>query len=94
MLIDFYAKQITQFLHVAERLINTQDLALDSVADFYAVPWLLDFPHGSTWHVTGLDDGAEQFYAVVEFRGYRLLFTVAETVRLELQLPPPPSSSV
>ncbi|WP_353653405.1 hypothetical protein [Acinetobacter sp. B51(2017)] len=68
-------------------LINTKDLTLDCVADFYAATWLNDFPQGTTWHASGLDDGAEQFYAVIEFRGYRLSFDVAETTVLQLQPP-------
>lgn len=88
MRIDFYQKRIAQFLQVAERLIHTPNLELNSVADFYAASWLEEFPQGTTWHASGLDDGAEQFYAVIEFRGYRLVFAVDDTIQLQLQKPP------
>jgi hypothetical protein len=65
-----------------------QDLDLNSVADFYAAPWLHDFPQGTTWYASGLDDGAEQFYAVIEFRGYRLSFDVGTITTLRLIVPP------
>lgn len=94
MLLDFYQKPIAQFLKVSEQLMAREDLALSSVADFYAATWLHDFPQGTTWHASGLDDGAEQFYAVIEFRGYRLSFAVAETTTLQLQLPQQISQSV
>lgn len=93
MLIDFYQKPIAQFLRVCERLMAREDLGLSCVADFYAATWLDDFPQGTTWHASGLDDGAEQFYAVIEFRGYRLIFDVDETTTLQLQLPPQISQS-
>ena len=89
MLIDFYEKPTQQFLQVCERLLGMPDLGLDSVADFYAATWLADFPQGTTWHATGLDDGAEEFYAVIEYRAYRLVFNVATTTQLELILPKP-----
>lgn len=87
MLIDFHHKHIQQFLQVCHKLMEMPDLALASVADFYAAPWLHDFPPGTTWHVSGLDDGAEQFYAVVEFRHYRLNFKVGDHTQLTLSEP-------
>ena len=29
--------------------------------------WLDEFPQGTTWSATGLDDGAEHFYAIIEY---------------------------
>ncbi len=83
----FIKNRLHTFYKWLSVLINTKDLTLDCVADFYAATWLNDFPQGTTWHASGLDDGAEQFYAVIEFRGYRLSFDVAETTVLQLQPP-------
>lgn len=87
MLIDFYQEKIQQFLSCCTQLMQCDDLELYSVADFYAAPWLNDFPQGTTWHASGLDDGAEAFYAVIEFRGYRLSLDVGQTTSLTLLTP-------
>ncbi|WP_298147623.1 hypothetical protein [uncultured Acinetobacter sp.] len=87
MLIDFYQDKIQQFLACCEQLMQCEDLKLYSVADFYAASWLNDFPQGTTWRTSGLDDGAEEFYAVIEFRGYRLTLDVGQTTQLKLLYP-------
>ena len=84
MLIDFYQDKIRQFLTCCERLMQCEDLQLYSVADFYAASWLKDFPQGTIWRTSGLDDGAEEFYAVIEFRGYRLTLDVGQTTHCTL----------
>ncbi|RDF39413.1 hypothetical protein DWA23_05805, partial [Acinetobacter baumannii] len=40
--------------------------------------WLKDFPQGTQASATGLDDGAEEFYAVVQFKQQYLKFDIKE----------------
>lgn len=72
MLIDFIQYQQQQFDEVASRIMTDpeQYIDFDSVSDFYKAKWLDDFPKGTTWSATGLDDGAEEFDAVIEYRDY------------------------
>nr|WP_312821507.1 hypothetical protein [Acinetobacter oleivorans] len=49
-----------------------------SVSDFYNASWLKDFPQGTQVSATGLDDGAEEFYAVVQFKQQYLKFDIKE----------------
>lgn len=58
-------------------------LQFDSIADFYQAQWLDDFPKGTTWCATGLDDGAEHFYAKIEFCGHYLIIYSHETYAAE-----------
>ncbi|MCU4708357.1 hypothetical protein [Acinetobacter pittii] len=50
----------------------------NSVSDFYNAAWLKDFPRGSQISATGLDDGAEEFYAVIQFKRQYLKFDIKE----------------
>lgn len=50
----------------------------NSVSDFYNAAWLKDFPQGTQVSATGLDDGAEEFYAVVQFKQQYLKFDIKE----------------
>lgn len=72
MLIDFIQYQQQQFDEVASRIMADpeQYIDFDSVSDFYKAKWLDDFPKGTTWSAKGLDDGAEEFDAVIEYRDY------------------------
>ncbi|EIB7122223.1 hypothetical protein AW812_RS13350 [Acinetobacter baumannii] len=53
-------------------------LDFNSVSDFYNAAWLKDFPQGTQVSATGLDDGAEEFYAVVQFKQQYLKFDIKE----------------
>lgn len=51
-------------------------LNFDSVSDFYKAPWLAEFPQGTTWLATGLDNGADEFYAKIGYQHYSLMVHV------------------
>ena len=74
MLIDFNQAKLKQFDDLALMIITApQDyLQFDSVADFYQATWLQDFPKGTTWSATGLDDGALEFYALIQYQQHYL----------------------
>lgn len=50
----------------------------NSVSDFYNAAWLKKFPQGSQISATGLDDGAEEFYAIIQFKEQYLKFDIKE----------------
>lgn len=66
MLLNLEAFKQQKFDQVAAKIMADPDqyLGFDSVSDFYKAEWLDEFPQGTTWSATGLDDGAEQFYAI------------------------------
>ena len=74
MIIDFVAMQIEKFQRLAEEIQSEPEcyLDFDSVSDFYKAKWLQDFPQGTTWAVTGLDNGADEFNILIEYRHYFL----------------------
>nr|WP_174506548.1 hypothetical protein [Acinetobacter sp. Marseille-Q1620] len=69
MLLDFNQYQLERFDDVASKIAAAPELYadFDSVSDFYKADWLYEFPHGTTWAASGLDDGAEEFYAIIRF---------------------------
>ena len=75
-----------EFDQMAAKIMDDPDsyLAFDSVSDFYKARWLDEFPQGTTWSATGLDDGAERFYAIIEYGNHYLYIsrTEQETVKL------------
>lgn len=87
MLIDFDQAKQQQFIQVAHKIMAKPEVYVqfDSVADFYAAPWLTEFPVGTMWQATGLDDGAEQFYAQIYYRHLRLNIDVSTQLKIELQ---------
>ncbi|WP_313033269.1 hypothetical protein [Acinetobacter sp.] len=80
MLIDFAQAQLHRFDELACRIQAEPEkyINFDSVSDFYKAAWLQDFPQGTIWTATGLDDGAEQFDAVIEYRGHFLRISCGE----------------
>ena len=80
MLIDFKQAKLQQFDALARKIAHSpQDyLQFDSVADFYQAEWLLQFPPGTTWTATGLDDGATEFYALIEYQHHYLKISCLE----------------
>ena len=74
VIIDFHHAQIQKFLNLAQAIVQApeQYIQFDHVSDFYKAAWLQDFPHTTTWYVTGLDDGAEDFYISIQFENYHL----------------------
>lgn len=84
MLINFMQHQLTQFDELVSRIQAAPDnyINFDSVSDFYKAEWLNDFPKGSTWAATGLDDGAEQFYAIIEYGNHFLSISCSEQIEI------------
>lgn len=75
MLIDLIVTQTKKFQQLAEKIKVHPEyyLRFDSVSDFYKATWLDDFPKGTTWTVTGLDDGADEFDICIEYRDCYLI---------------------
>lgn len=73
-IIDFKAMQKHNFKVLALKIVQApeQYLQFDNVADFYQASWLQEFPQGTHYCATGLDDGAEAFYARIEYDNYCL----------------------
>jgi len=84
MLIDFIQHQLKQFDEMAVRIQAAPEdyINFDSVSDFYKAEWLNDFPKGTTWAATGLDDGAEQFYAIIEYRSHFLSISCSGQIEI------------
>lgn len=82
----FYMKQeqIKKFDELAFEIKKNPALYVqfDSVSDFYKAKWLDDFPKGTTWSCTGLDDGAEQFYALIQLYDHYLTINCAREVEI------------
>lgn len=74
--LDEYKQQ--QFDDAATKMIAAPKkyLNFESVSDFYKAQWLDQFPVGTTVSATGLDDGAEEFCAVLQFKQQYLKFDV------------------
>ena len=71
MMIDFNLAQQQKFATFAQKIMSEplDYVDFDSVSDFYKVPWLNHLPFGTTWAVSGLDDGALSFYVALKFGG-------------------------
>lgn len=84
-LIDFKQAHLKQFDLLAMDILAYPEryLQFDSIADFYQAQWLDDFPKGTTWCATRLDDGAEHFYAKIKFCGHYLIIYSHETYAAE-----------
>ncbi|ENU08326.1 hypothetical protein [Acinetobacter calcoaceticus] len=76
--LDGYKQQ--QFDQIAAKIMAEPEkyIEFNSVSDFYNAEWLKDFPQGTQVSATGLDDGAEEFYAVVQFKQQYLKFDIKE----------------
>ncbi len=86
MLVSLEAFKQQKFDQVTAKIMADPEsyLAFDSVSDFYKAEWLDEFPQGATWSATGLDDGAEQFYAVIEYGNHYLYISRTERVTVKL----------
>ena len=84
-LIDFKQAQLKHVDLLALDILAYPEryLQFDSIADFYQAQWLDDFPKGTTWCSTGLDDGAEHFYAVIEYGTQYLYIRRLDEVMVE-----------
>ncbi|WP_151751463.1 hypothetical protein [Acinetobacter bereziniae] len=78
MLIDFVQIHKQKFEDLAQNIVDRPEkyLDFDSVSDFYKAQWLNDFPQGTTWTVSGLDDDAEDFCIHIEYKNHFLSIDV------------------
>ena len=62
------------FDDLAQKILQSPEdyLDFDSVSDVYKATWLNDFPQGTTWSVSGLDDGADEFYILIQYKSKKL----------------------
>ncbi|ENX63898.1 MULTISPECIES: hypothetical protein [Acinetobacter] len=86
MLLSLEAFKQQKFDQMAAKIMADPEhyLTFDSVSDFYKAAWLDEFPQGTRWSATGLDDGAEQFYAVIEYGDHYLYISRMERVTVKL----------
>ncbi|MCK0914041.1 hypothetical protein BFR85_013415 [Acinetobacter pittii] len=80
MLLSLEVYKQQQFDQIAAKIMAEpkQYCEFNSVSDFYNAAWLKDFPRGSQISAAGLDDGAEEFYAVIQFKQQYLKFDIKE----------------
>ncbi|WPP54105.1 hypothetical protein SOI69_10545 [Acinetobacter pittii] len=80
MLLSLEAYKQQQFDQIAAKIMAKpkEYCEFNSVSDFYNAAWLKDFPRGSQISATGLDDGAEEFYVVIQFKQQYLKFDIKE----------------
>ena len=80
MLLSLEVYKQQQFDHIAAKIMAKpkQYCEFNSVSDFYNAAWLNGFPHGSQISATGLDDGAEEFYAIIQFKEQYVKFDIKE----------------
>ena len=81
MILNLVLYKQQQFDAMAQKIMAepTKYIDFNSVSDFYKAAWLKDFPQGTQVSATGLDDGAEEFYAVVQFKQQYLKFDIKES---------------
>ncbi len=80
MLIDFQHEQQKKFDALAFEILQQPSayLSFDCISDFYQADWLQQFPKGTVWSVTGLDDGAEEYCIRIEYKTQFLWIDYAE----------------
>ncbi|MBJ9722437.1 hypothetical protein I5515_11550 [Acinetobacter calcoaceticus] len=80
MILNLVLYKQQQFDAMAKKIMAEPEKYIDfnSVSDFYSAVWLKEFPKGTTVSTTGLDDGAEEFYAIVQFKEQCLKFDITE----------------
>lgn len=87
-IINFKAGQLAKFDALAMLIQSEPELylAFDSVSDFYKAQWLNDFPQGTTWSCTGLDNGADDFHAVIRFQNRVLKISSHAEIELKFEI--------
>lgn len=88
MLIDFRQAQLDRFVELAQKIQAQpkQYFQFDSVSDFYKASWLYDFPKGTIWYTSGLDDGADEFEAVICYAEARLIISSGAVIQTWLKM--------
>ncbi|MDX7881607.1 hypothetical protein [Acinetobacter nosocomialis] len=81
MLLSLESYKQQQFDQIAAKIMAEPAKYIDfnSVSDFYKAAWLKEFPQGTQVSATGLDDGAEEFYALIQFKQQHLKFDIKES---------------
>lgn len=76
MIISFIETQRQEFNRILSFLKKSPELYLnfEDVADVYQSQWIRDLPSMCKWYVSGLDDGAEQFYLSICFQDECYIF--------------------
>lgn len=79
MLIDFQYEQQKKFDALALDILQRPKhfLNFDCISDFYQAPWLQQFPTGTQWSATGLDDGAEEYCICIEYKAQSMFIDYA-----------------
>lgn len=88
MIIDMKQQKIKKFAEIANKIKDDPAfyLQFDSVSDFYKADWLAEFPHGTTWVCSGLDDGAEDFYAVIQLYDHCLYLDCGQHIDVQYRV--------
>lgn len=88
MILDFDQYKTDQFYAIALKIQANPEcyLNFDSVADFYQAEFLTEFPKGTLWTATGLDNGAEQFYAKIEFKQCCIIISKTERIYINIKI--------
>lgn len=87
-ILDFNRHQLAKFdaLVAKIQVEPKRYLKFDNVSDFYKATWLDDFPQGTTWSCTGLDDGADVFDARIQYRNRVLKIAVNAHVDVSFEI--------
>ena len=87
-ILDFNHHQLAKFDALAAKIQTDPEryLNFDSVSDFYKATWLDEFPRGTTWSCTGLDDGADEFDARIQYRHRVLKITVRGDIDVSIEI--------
>lgn len=87
-ILDFNHHQLAKFDALAAKIKAEPEryLTFDCVSDFYKAIWLDDFPQGTTWSCTGLDDGADEFDARIQYRDRVVKITVGAHVDVSFEI--------
>ena len=84
MLIDFVMAQKIRFDRHVSLLCSQPEryFFFDEIADVYAADWLKGFPQGTICSVSGLDDGAEEYYIQIAYKDQSLLIDYGRVLQM------------
>lgn len=88
MIIDFKRSQLEKFDDLAQKIVENPEryIQFDSVSDFYKAKWLADFPVGTQWFCSGLDDGAELFDIVIQYQTHQLNISLTTELNIQFKI--------
>lgn len=81
MIINFHQAQLQKFMALASKMVAQpeQYVQFESVSDFYKADWWAEFPGATECYVSGLDDGADEFQAVIYYGQVQLQISCGAT---------------